>query len=214
MIGFERGLAVGVGMLALMAVPAAAQENLDLGKTGAQLYASDCAICHKTPQGLSKHVGILGLNDYLREHYTASKESAATIAAYVQSVDKGPAPAGKTAPSGKRNAKGDEKGKGEKAKSENGEKAGEAKSGEGKSGEPKSKEAKPAESKPVDSKPAEGKPAETKSSETKSGEKKPDEASAKPESKPEAKPEAKSETKSEAKSEAKPAKDDKPAKPD
>ena len=29
-----------------------AQENLDLGKSGAQLYAADCAICHKSPQRL------------------------------------------------------------------------------------------------------------------------------------------------------------------
>ena len=204
MIGFARGMAVGAGVLALMAVPAAAQENLDSGKTGAQLSASDCAICHKTPQGLTKHVGILGLTDYLREHYTASKESAATIAAYVQGVDKGPAPAGKTAPSGKRDAKGDEKGKGEKAKGETGKGEKGEKPGEAKSGEPKSKEAKPTESKPTESKSTESKPAESKPAETKSGEKKPDEA----------KTESKSESKPEAKSEAKPAKDDKPAKPD
>lgn len=208
MIGFARGMAVGAGVLALMAVPAAAQENLDSGKTGAQLYASDCAICHKTPQGLTKHVGILGLTDYLREHYTASKESAATIAAYVQGVDKGPAPAGKTAPSGKRDAKGDEKGKGEKAKGETGKGEKGEKPGEAKSGEPKSKEAKPTESKPTESKSTESKPAESKPAETKSGEKKPDEAKIEPksESKPESKPEAKSE--------AKPAKDDKPANSD
>ena len=211
MIGFARGMAVGAGVLALMAVPAAAQENLDSGKTGAQLCASDCAICHKTPQGLTKHVGILGLTDYLREHYTASKESAATIAAYVQGVDKGPAPAGKTAPSGKRDAKGDEKGKGEKAKGETGKGEKGEKPGEAKSGEPKSKEAKPTEStesKPTESKPAESKPAETKSGEAKSGEKKPDEAKTEPKS------ESKSESKPEAKSEAKPAKDDKPANSD
>ncbi len=80
-------------MLALYCVgPALAQENLDSGKTGAQLYASDCAICHKTPAGLTKNSGIMGLDGFLREHYTASRESAGAIAAYLQSVDKGPAP--------------------------------------------------------------------------------------------------------------------------
>ena len=45
--------ALVAGVLALcFASSAGAQENLDQGKTGAQLYASDCAICHKSPQGL------------------------------------------------------------------------------------------------------------------------------------------------------------------
>ena len=70
----------------------AAQENLDLGKTPAQLFASNCAICHKSADGLSKAGGISELKDFLREHYTASKESAAGIAAYVAATDKASAP--------------------------------------------------------------------------------------------------------------------------
>ena len=67
---------------------ACAQENLDSGKTGAQLYASNCAICHKTPQSLGRG-GMFGLSGFLREHYAASRESAAAIAAYIESTRPG-----------------------------------------------------------------------------------------------------------------------------
>ena len=88
MKGFKRrGIGLAAGLLALaLAAPAAAQENLDSGKTGAQLYAADCAICHKSAQALKKSGGIFGLSSFLREHYTASRESAAAIASYLDSV--------------------------------------------------------------------------------------------------------------------------------
>jgi mono/diheme cytochrome c family protein len=77
------------GCLALcVASSAGAQENLERGKTGAQLYASDCAACHKSPQGVSKATGILGLESFLREHYTTSGESAAAIATYLKGLNK------------------------------------------------------------------------------------------------------------------------------
>ena len=81
--------ALGVVFLAFcIAAPAAAQENIDAGKTPAQLYAQDCAICHKTPHGLSKTGGVFGLQGFLREHYTASRELAAAIAAYLTAIDR------------------------------------------------------------------------------------------------------------------------------
>lgn len=83
-----------VGLMALLgALPAGAQENLYGNKTPAQIFATDCAICHKTAQGLSKAGGAFGtgLEGFLREHYTASKETAAVLAKYVQSMDTGPA---------------------------------------------------------------------------------------------------------------------------
>src|SRR5471030_276454 len=89
----NRGIGLAIGALALgIAGGAGAQENLDQGKSAAQLFASDCAICHKTTAGLSKG-RLLGLDGFLREHYTASRESAAAIANYIQATDKGPPPA-------------------------------------------------------------------------------------------------------------------------
>jgi hypothetical protein len=88
------GLAAAVcGFLAV--APASAEDNLDSGKTPAQLFASDCAICHKTPQAVSKAGNALGgarLQGFLREHYTASREVAAAIAAYVQAAGRSSAP--------------------------------------------------------------------------------------------------------------------------
>jgi len=106
------GLAIGIFTLAV-AGRVSAQDDLDRGKSGAQLYASDCAICHKSPQklDLGNTGGIFGLDSFLREHYTASRESAAAVAAYLRSVQQA-APA---TPARRRvrkpSAKGDQKGK-------------------------------------------------------------------------------------------------------
>lgn len=189
MMGVRHGLGLAIGVLALcVAGTSGAQENLDQGKSAAQLFASDCAICHKSTQGLSRAGGLLGLQGFLREHYTASRESAAAIARYVAATDKGPAPAKRTGVTAtKRTPKGEEKAKaGEKAgekKPETG-KSGEAKSDETKSDETKSGEAKattskrsppkPSASKP--SKPSEAKGSEPKASEAQGSTPKPAEA--------------------------------------
>lgn len=63
-------------------------ENFSAGKAPAALFASDCtgSGCHKSPQGLGKNVGLGGLAGYLREHYTNSRESAASLARYLSSI--------------------------------------------------------------------------------------------------------------------------------
>jgi mono/diheme cytochrome c family protein len=82
LIGFGLGLA-----LVLPAGRAAAQDNFDANKTPAQLFANDCSGCHKSPAGLSKVPGMFGVESFLREHYTASRQAAAAIAGYLRSVD-------------------------------------------------------------------------------------------------------------------------------
>lgn len=131
------GLLMAVLLLAL-AAPAGAQENLDSGKSGAQLFASNCALCHKSAQALNKSGGLFGLSGFLREHYTASRESAGIIATYVQSFGNAPAPSKRTVAT-KRTAKGDQKAKVDEKKAEP---KSEPKS-EPKTSEPKSGEAKP-----------------------------------------------------------------------
>jgi hypothetical protein len=104
-------------MLALIALalssPASGQDSLDKGKTPAQLFASDCSSCHKSPQGLAKSGGLFGLDSFLREHYTASRESAAAIANYLKSMDSRPSGSGRAT---KRSGKGDDKAKPEAKK--------------------------------------------------------------------------------------------------
>ena len=62
-------------------------QKLEAGKTPAQLFATDCGLCHKSPQGLAKAAPLFGLTSFLREHYTSSRETAAALSAYLQSVD-------------------------------------------------------------------------------------------------------------------------------
>ncbi len=145
MTGLRDGIGFAIAALALaLTAPAWAQENLDSGKTGAQLFVSNCALCHKSAQALNKSGGLLGLSGFLREHYTASRESASAIASYLESVGNAPAPAKRK--DTKHAAKGDEKAKLDEKKdktksekSEKSEKSGEAvKSDEVKSSAPKS----------------------------------------------------------------------------
>src|SRR3954452_21519461 len=70
--------------------PAPAQEDLNRGKSPTQLFASDCADCHRSPRALGKRDNASALADFLRVHYTASRESAAAIANYLVSL--GPDP--------------------------------------------------------------------------------------------------------------------------
>jgi hypothetical protein len=152
---------LGVAVLALcIAAPAAAQENIDAGKSPAQLYAQNCALCHKTPHGLTKAVGARGLQNFLREHYTASRESAAAIAGYLAAIDRGAPPRGRAV---RREAKKEAA----KAREEKAKKAGEAKPADAKPGaKPEDAQlAKPPEAK-ADAKPeakadakSDGKPA-------------------------------------------------------
>ena len=181
MSGFWRRLVCIFGVVgSLAAAPAGAQENLDSGKSGAQLFASNCALCHKSAQALRKSGGPLGLSGFLREHYTSSRESAAIIATYLESFGTPPAP-GKRTGATKRTGKGDEKAKGDEKKAE-------PKSGETKSVKP-DKTDKPPEAKTSEPKTSEPKTSEPKTSEPKSEPKPPDAKASEP--KPDAAPAAK-----------------------
>ena len=63
-------------------------------KPAPALFASDCTGggCHRGPQGLAKGRGQSGLASFLREHYTNSRESAASLANYLVGLPSGPAP--------------------------------------------------------------------------------------------------------------------------
>jgi hypothetical protein len=114
MTKWTRFVLAGAGLWAALAVAdaALAQDNFDAGKTGAQLFAADCAICHKSAQSINRDIGgpFGGLESFLREHYTASREAAAAITAYLKSVGGGPAAVERHPPKGKRKAADDKKG--------------------------------------------------------------------------------------------------------
>jgi cytochrome c len=88
----SRGVRLAIGSLALCVTSSGAQESLEKGKTGAQLYASHCAACHKSPQSVTKST-----EGFVSEHYPVTPESAATIAAYLNGLKKPEPPRGRAA---------------------------------------------------------------------------------------------------------------------
>jgi len=90
--GVFRGGALVAGLfLALLPAMAQAQTNIDQGKSPAEIFANDCATCHKSARGLANGRGSSGLASFLVEHYTASKDQAAALAAYVMGAGGGEA---------------------------------------------------------------------------------------------------------------------------
>ncbi len=88
-----RGLAPMISLLAGLAPAVAhAQTNIDQGKTPAQIFAEDCAACHKAARGLANGKGSFALTEFLHEHYSTSRDQAAALAAYVLGAGSGPKP--------------------------------------------------------------------------------------------------------------------------
>src|SRR5262245_16215127 len=73
--GCSIALLIGISAVCFAGV-ASGQESLDRGKSPAQLFASHCSACHKSPQGLAKSGGLFGIEGFLREHYMTSRETA------------------------------------------------------------------------------------------------------------------------------------------
>jgi hypothetical protein len=174
-IGHGALFLVGVFWLSA-ASPALAQDNYEAGKKPAQMFATDCGLCHKSPVGLGKTPGMFGLESFLREHYTASREAAAAIAGYLRSVNAAEAarpatkrrkaePGAKASdrPSGKREGR-PAAAKPAGVKQIDAEPKADTKPGSEKPAEPKAAEPKPAEPKAAEPKP-EPKPAESKPAE-------------------------------------------------
>jgi hypothetical protein len=70
--------------------------DLNEGKTPAQMFSSDCAVCHQNANGLAKGRNTGQLAGFLRQHYTTGTQQAGMLAAFLTSggLDRGgPAPA-------------------------------------------------------------------------------------------------------------------------
>ena len=87
-------------VLALGLAPATAhaQTNIDQGKSPGEIFANVCASCHKGARGLAKGRGSSELASFLGEHYTASRDQAAAMAAYVLGAGGGEPAQARTAP--------------------------------------------------------------------------------------------------------------------
>jgi hypothetical protein len=90
--GVFRRVVPAIGLfVGLLPAMAQAQTNIDQGKSPAEVFANDCATCHKSARGLANGRGSSGLASFLVEHYTASKDQAASLAAYVMGAGGGEA---------------------------------------------------------------------------------------------------------------------------
>ena len=67
----------------LTAVGVLAVENLEAGKSPAQIFSGTCSACHKSPRGLLKSVAPSSLPGFLRQHYTTGTEMAGVLASYL-----------------------------------------------------------------------------------------------------------------------------------
>jgi hypothetical protein len=65
---------------------ALAQVDYSAGKSGPQLFSSDCSACHQSPGGLAKGRDAYTLSSFLREHYTTGGTSAGVLANYLAGV--------------------------------------------------------------------------------------------------------------------------------
>jgi hypothetical protein len=98
------GLALTIVMISAVSAPSArAQNTINEGRSPAQTFGAVCANCHASPRGLGRQVGAAQLPDYLRQHYTTSREQAAALAGYVASFAGQPA-AAQAPPPGRRPA--------------------------------------------------------------------------------------------------------------
>jgi mono/diheme cytochrome c family protein len=78
-----------VGLALAAAAPAPAQDNRDKGRTAQQIFNTNCAICHRSPQGLGMALGSWTLPGFLTQHYTTSRATADVLARYLASVNRG-----------------------------------------------------------------------------------------------------------------------------
>ncbi len=75
-------LLIGFAIPSSLIAPASAQ-NLEAGKSPAQLFNGNCGVCHKSARGLLKSVPPGQLPGFLRQHYTTSSDMAKAMSAYV-----------------------------------------------------------------------------------------------------------------------------------
>lgn len=72
-----------LGLVTALASVSASAQDFTAGKTPAQLFSSDCAECHRSPNGLARNRDVRMLAGFLREHYTTKSDTAGALAAYV-----------------------------------------------------------------------------------------------------------------------------------
>ena len=78
---------LALGVVALLVLAPARAQNLDEGKSGAQLFAGSCVTCHHRAKGLTQGRLRLSLYLFLQQHYASNSGAAWELASYLESVD-------------------------------------------------------------------------------------------------------------------------------
>jgi hypothetical protein len=74
-----------IGLLAVVLAAPGHAQNIDAGKSPAQIFNDTCGTCHRRAQDL-KHTSA----SFLRSHYTTGSDEAATMAGYLASLPSSP----------------------------------------------------------------------------------------------------------------------------
>ena len=85
MLGRALSLATVTLLIGCFAVIPVQAQNLEAGKSPAQIFAGTCNACHKTPRGLLRTVPAGSLPGFLRQHYTTSGDMASLLSAFLVS---------------------------------------------------------------------------------------------------------------------------------
>lgn len=74
--------ALAIAVCFSVSAPVHAQ-NLEAGKSPAQIFNGACTVCHKSARGLVKSVPPSALPGFLRQHYTTSSDMAGALSGYL-----------------------------------------------------------------------------------------------------------------------------------
>jgi hypothetical protein len=83
MLSRALSLATVTLLIGCFAAGQAPAQNLEAGKSPAQIFAGACNACHRSPRGLLKSVSAGSLPGFLRQHYTTSGEMASLLAGFL-----------------------------------------------------------------------------------------------------------------------------------
>jgi hypothetical protein len=83
MLGRALSLATVTLLIGCFAVIPVQAQNLEAGKSPAQIFAGTCNACHKSPRGLLRTVPAGSLPGFLRQHYTTSGDMASLLSAFL-----------------------------------------------------------------------------------------------------------------------------------
>jgi len=82
MLGRALSLAAA-GLVGCLVATAGWAQNLDAGKSPAQLFNGSCSACHKSARGLLRTVPPSSLPGFLRQHYTTGTDMAQALSGYL-----------------------------------------------------------------------------------------------------------------------------------